>query len=60
MIEKLQENQRKEVFRTLVELQDGGCAADQSRASVAAQFCINVVDVQIVEREGLAKQWPPL
>jgi hypothetical protein len=60
MNEELKEEQRKEVFRALVELQDGGCAADQSRTSVAAQFSIMVQDVRTVEREGLAKQWPPL
>jgi hypothetical protein len=60
MNEQLKEEQRKEVFRALVELQDGGCAADQSRTWVAAQFSIMVQDVRTVEREGLAKQWPPL
>ncbi|MBI3864850.1 MAG: hypothetical protein HY290_23485 [Planctomycetia bacterium] len=60
MTEALREEQRKEVFRALVELQDGGCAAEQSRIWVAAQFCINVREMQEVEREGITKQWPPL
>lgn len=60
MNDKLREEQRKEVFRTLVELQDGGCAADQSRVWVAAQYSIQVQEVRTVEREGLTKQWPPL
>ena len=60
MIEPLREEQRKEVFRTLVELQDEGCAAEQSRIQVAAQFSINVREVQDVEREGITKQWAPL
>jgi hypothetical protein len=60
MIEPLREEKRKEAFRMLVELQDEGCATEASRARVAAQFCINVREVQNVEREGIAKQWPPL
>jgi hypothetical protein len=60
MIEGLREEQRKEAFRMLVQLQDEGTAAEQSRVAVAAQFSINVRDVQIVEREGITKQWPPL
>jgi hypothetical protein len=60
MIEPLREEQRKEVFRTLVELQDEGCAAEQSRVQIAAQFSINVREVQDVEREGITKQWAPL
>ncbi len=60
MIEGLREEQRKEAFRMLVQLQDEGSAAEQSRVAVAAQFSINVRDVQNVEREGITKQWPPL
>ena len=60
MIEGLREEQRKEAFRMLVQLQDEGTAAEQSRVAVAAQFSINVRDVQNVEREGITKQWPPL
>jgi hypothetical protein len=60
MIETLWEDQRKEAFRMLVELQDQGILTDQSRAQVAAHFSINVRDVQCVEREGITKQWAPL
>jgi len=60
MTEPLLEDKRKEVFRALVELQDEGCGTEQSRTSVAAQFSINVREVHDVEREGIAKQWPPL
>jgi hypothetical protein len=60
MTEPLLEDKRKEVFRALVELQDEGCATDQSRAKVAAQFSISTREVEGVEREGIAKQWPPL
>ena len=60
MIEPLREEKRKEVFRMLVELQDAGDSTENSRIRIAAQFSINVRDVQNVEREGIAKQWPPL
>jgi len=60
MTETVDEDQRKEVFRVLVELQDGGSTADQSRSQVAEQFSMSVRDVQAIEREGIANQWPPL
>jgi hypothetical protein len=60
MIQLLQEDMRKEVFRMLVELQDSGCATEPSRTRVAAKFNIDVPAVQSVEREGIAKQWAPL
>ena len=50
----------KEIFRALVELQDQGCATESSRIRIADQFCISVSEVQHVEREGIAKKWPPL
>jgi hypothetical protein len=59
-IEALGEDQRKEAFRCLVELQDQGCATEQSRIVIAEKFSLDVRDVQRVEREGIAKGWPPL
>ena len=60
MIEPLLEEKRKDVFRMLVELQDEGHTTEDSRLRVAAQFSINMREVQNVEREGIARQWPPL
>ena len=60
MSESLREEKRKDAFRALVELQDVGLTTRQSRVQVAAQFCINVRELQNVEREGISKQWPPL
>jgi hypothetical protein len=60
MIEPLREEKRKDAFRVLVELQDEGLTTQQSRVQVAAQFSINVREMQNVEREGISKQWPPL
>jgi hypothetical protein len=60
MSESLREEKRKDAFRALVELQDEGLTTLQSRVQVAAQFSINVRELQNVEREGISKQWPPL
>jgi hypothetical protein len=60
MTDPIQEVQRKEVFRVLVELQDEGSPTEQSRSQVAEQFSMSLRDVQMIEREGIAKQWPPL
>jgi len=54
------EDKRKEIFRALVELQDTGCATEPSRIRIADQFSISVSEVQHVEREGIARHWPPL
>jgi hypothetical protein len=60
MTELLPEEKRQEVFRALIELQDGGCSTEQSRSKVSSQFSISVSEIREVEREGIAKQWPPL
>ena len=60
MLDPMREDQKKEAFRTLVQLQDEGRTTEQSRAWVAAQYCINVREMQEVEREGIRNQWPPL
>jgi hypothetical protein len=60
MTELLPEDQRKELFRMLVELQDEGHTTEDSRIRVAAQFSIDVHEVLNIEREGIARQWPPL
>ena len=54
------EEKYKQIFRALVELQDQGCATESSRIRIADQFSISVSEVQQVEREGIAKRWPPL
>jgi len=51
---------RQNIFRALVEAQDGGLTVVASRADVATRFAITEEDVKNIEREGLANQWPPL
>ncbi|HIF00897.1 MAG TPA: hypothetical protein EYG03_06630 [Planctomycetes bacterium] len=51
---------RQEVFRQLVERQDGGTPVLQSRNDIAVQFSLSPDQVQVIEREGLNNSWPPL
>jgi len=60
MTDRSVEEKRKDIFRALVELQDKGCATEPSRIRIADEFCISVAEVQHVEREGIARKWPPL
>ncbi len=51
---------RKEVFRTLVTLQDAGETVQTSRARVAAEYDISREELADIEREGISQNWPPL
>jgi len=51
---------RQNIFRALVEAQDGGQSVAASRGEIARQFSISENVVKDIEREGLANQWPPL
>jgi hypothetical protein len=51
---------RQNIFRALVEAQDGGQSVATSRLEIAKQFSITEDDIKNIEREGLANQWPPL
>ena len=57
---RLPESRRMEVFRALVEAQDGELSVAQSRERVARRFDLSETEVRTIEREGLDKQWPPL
>ena len=52
--------QRKVIFKALVEAQDGGQGVTASRTSVAQQFSVTEDQVKQIEREGSDNQWPPL
>jgi hypothetical protein len=49
-----------EVFRALVEAQDGELSVAQSREMVSRRFDLSEMEVRMIEREGLDRQWPPL
>jgi hypothetical protein len=53
-------DRRREIFRAVVEAQDGGMAVAASRAAVAGRFAVSEAEVRDIEREGLAAGWPPL
>lgn len=52
--------QRQVIFKTLVEVQDGGLNVAASRTEIAKRFSVTEDQVKDIEREGLAQQWPPL
>jgi hypothetical protein len=56
----LPEEQRKQVFLTLVVAQDQGLAVANSRRLIAEQFSLTENQVRLIEREGLENEWPPL
>ena len=51
---------RQEVFRALVEAQDGGATVQDSRLRAARQFGLEATEVRRIEREGIEGGWPPL
>lgn len=60
MTETLPEETRKELFRSLVHIQDEGLSVEDSRKRIADQFRTAEEQVREIEREGIANQWPPL
>jgi len=57
---QLSQEQRKEVFRALVDAQDQEMDVLQSRKLIAQQFGLTDVQVKQIEEEGLEGEWPPL
>ena len=51
---------RREAFLRLVRLQDQGYSVSASFERVAADYQISVPLLQMIEREGLKNEWPPL
>ena len=56
----LTQEQKMELFRTLVEAQDGAMTVPLSRRTVADRFGVSETQVLAIEREGLDGNWPPL
>jgi hypothetical protein len=54
------QDRRKEIFLAVVEAQDGGMAVAPSRTAVAERFGVTEDEVRDIEKEGLARGWPPL
>ena len=61
MLEKsLSEDRRKDIFRALVEAQDGGASVAESRKLIAQRFGVGEQEVRRIEQEGIDQGWPPL
>ena len=60
MSAEVPESAKKEIFLTIVRMQDEGVSVDDSRSQIAAEFRIDLDKVREIESEGLAKNWPPL
>jgi hypothetical protein len=56
----LSEEERREVFFTLVDAQDHEMDVAQSRQHVAARYGVSQEQIREIEREGLDYRWPPL
>jgi hypothetical protein len=58
--EDVPEADRRAAFAALVEAQDGGMTAPQSRDATCRRFGLTEGQLRRIEEEGLEKQWPPL
>lgn len=52
--------QRKSIFHDLVELQDEGLEVAESKKKVAAKYHLTREQLELIEKEGVDKDWPPL
>ncbi len=60
MLQSMSEEKRKEIFLTLVQVQDEGVPPATSKGVIAQRFSISEADAKMIEREGLDHSWPPL
>jgi hypothetical protein len=56
----LSEARRRDAFRLLVLAQDMQMSVEESRMMVSEQYGLDEDRIRLIEREGLAGQWPPL
>ena len=53
--------QRKTIFHDLVEVQDTHTVTvADSKKEIATRYHITKEQLELIEREGVAKDWPPL
>ena len=52
--------QRKSIFLALVSAQDSGAAIPESKKNVAKEYAITKEQLDLIEKEGVDKEWPPL
>ena len=59
-VNHLPEEQRKAIFKALVEAQDQEMTVAQSRRLIGQRYDLSNSQVCQIEREGLDNNWPPL
>jgi hypothetical protein len=52
--------QRKSIFNALVETQDNGVPVPESKKKIASKYRLTREQVELIEKEGVDKDWPPL
>jgi hypothetical protein len=53
--------ERKSIFHALVSAQDlGGVTVLESKKQIAAEYHITKEQLDLIEKEGVDKDWPPL
>lgn len=52
--------QRQSIFHALVETQDQGATVVESKKKVAAEYHLTREQLDLIEKEGVDKDWPPL
>jgi predicted transcriptional regulator len=52
--------QRKSIFHALVQTQDSGIPVAESKKKVAAEYRLSREQLELIEKEGVDKDWPPL
>jgi len=60
MTSSLSEAKRKRIFAELIELSEEGPELEQAKEEVAAAHGLSLVDLNRIQTEGVAKEWPPL
>jgi hypothetical protein len=59
-VEQLTEEERREIFKALVEAQDQAVGVEESRKLISERFGVPSDQVCLIEKEGLKEEWPPL
>jgi hypothetical protein len=59
-IRRLTKQQKRDIFRELVSVQDSGNPVRRSRELMMEKFEISDNQLKEIEDEGLEEQWPPL
>jgi hypothetical protein len=59
-IRRLTKQQKRDIFREQVSVQDLGNPVRRSRELVSEKFEISESQLKEIEDEGLEEQWPPL